>query len=192
MIGPVTPFAGGMFGAAQAASTARVQNAGKFSEVLQAQAESAKADEAKAEMEAHNARGINSLAAQGMQMTMHTHTSDYKESVLAKVNGNNDGWVSMDELSAQTSKAGGSDEETAALYKLMDMDSDGKVSGKEFMDSIPDPFSTEAFVRRRETLMRSESMSPEAIGKLYRSHGDMINTDAMLAGLGRDALNYYS
>jgi hypothetical protein len=138
--------------------------------------------------EIRNSVAIRSLASKGLVLTMHTPTSDYKDAALMTVDSNKDNIVSDSELATQIQVGGGDLEQVASLYKAMDIDGDGKVSGQEFKDSIPDPFSSSAFRQRLNDLTQSSSTGnahPAAIGNLFRDQADMAKIAAVLAELAR-------
>lgn len=187
MISSVSPFAGGMLGAARAASgIARSQGGGDFSAVMRAQADAAKSNTMSSdEVEAHNAEGFKNLEAKGIKILRVSMAGNYQETVLAKVNSDRDAWVSSEELSAQVLGGGGSAAQAEALYKLMDVDRDGKVSGQEFMDSIPDSPSSKDFLRQRDIYLAEGKTNPAAYMNLVQLHST-INTASLLAEMGRN------
>jgi hypothetical protein len=93
--------------------------------------------------------------------------------------------ISAAELGSQVQAGGGSAQDTAALYAAMDMDKDGKVTAKEFEDSLPDPFSSAAFIKRLNSLVAKDSTKPADVMALYRAKADSDSTPALLAGLAK-------
>lgn len=166
--------------AAYPANTARKQPS-----VYQAQADSAKADADAAALAEQNAAGVASLAAKGFTLTVRSFAGDYKDKVLAGVDKDQDHMISAAELDSQVQAGGGSAQDTAALYAAMDMDKDGKVTAKEFEDSLPDPFSSAAFIKRLNSLVAKDSTKPADVMALYRAQADSDSTPALLAGLAK-------
>jgi len=174
--------------AALAATSGKPQRAQPS--IYQAQADSAKADQEQAEIIAQNAAGIQALAAKGFQMTLHSFAGDYKQKVLDQVDSNHDATISLSELGSEVRAGGGSDQDASALYAAMDMNKDGTVSSKEFEDSLPDPFSSEAFIQQRNALAASASKTPAGqpspMVTIYQQQAASIDTAALLAHMGQE------
>ena len=160
------------------------------SSVFAAQAASAKADQENADITAQNADGISALAAKGFHLTLRSFAGDYKEQVMSNVDSNGDHAISLDELSKQVRAGGGNDQDAGNLYAAMDMDKNGTVSAKEFEDSLPDPFSTEAFIQRRDALIaasqNNQSGPPVDILAMYSQQAQSVDTAKLLAHMGQE------
>ncbi|MFZ6645972.1 EF-hand domain-containing protein [Undibacterium sp. TJN25] len=112
----------------------------------------------------------------------------YNGHVLAAVDTNGDQKVSREEFSAQILAAGGSQSHADALYKSMDKDGDGTVSGQEFIDNIKSPFAKEGYAQKILDLMQQirggQSTAPLQ-GNILNADGQMsdANSDQMLRNL---------
>lgn len=149
-----------------------------------ARAESAAAEQEKQAMEAKNAAAIQHFAQQGMSMTMHTYTSDYKDQLAASVDGDGSKDISVDELTAQVSKGGGSAQQAAALYAAMDADKDGKLSLQEFKDSIADPYLSAEFRSKLADALSANGPGrggdPAVVGALFREQAQRMDAASVL------------
>lgn len=155
------------------------------SPVAEAQAESAKAAQAKAAMEARNAEGIKHFAQKGMTMTYHSRTGDYKDNLAKAVDSNGDQTISESELASQVLQGGGTTSAAEALYAAMDMNGDGGVSAEEFKNSVPDPFGLPGFKNQLNQLIESGSADPRAISALYLRQAESRGAATVLAELAK-------
>lgn len=153
--------------------------------VAEAQAESAKAAQAKAAMEARNAEGIKHFAEKGMTMSYRSHTGDYKDNLAKAVDSNGDQMISESELASQVLQGGGTTSAAEALYAAMDMDGDGGVSAEEFKNSIPDPFGLPGFKSQLNQLIEGGSADPRAISALYRRQAESRDAATVLGELAK-------
>jgi hypothetical protein len=167
---------------AQGASTRT--NDMPFSLVAEAQAESAKAEQAKAAAEARNADGIKHLAQQGLTMSYGSYTSVYKDGLAHSVDSDGDQSISKSELASQVVRGGGTGSAVAGLYAAMDMNSDGNVSVDEFKNSIPDPYSLPGFKEQLNQLIAKGHADPGSVGALFRQYAESMDAATVLGKLG--------
>lgn len=153
--------------------------------VAEAQAESAKAEQAKAAIEARNAEGIKHFAQKGLTMSYHSHTGDYKDNLAKAVDSNGDQRISESELASQVLSGGGTTSAAEVLYAAMDMNGDGSVSTEEFKNSIPDPFGLPGFKEQLNQLMASGSADPRSIGALYRRQAESRDAATVLGEMSK-------
>lgn len=187
MINSLSPrLTGYLTGASNPTSASVSRRAGDvlFS-VADAQAESAKAEQAKAAIEAKNAEGIKHFAQKGLTMSHRSHTSVYKENLAKAVDSNGDQTISESELANQMLRGSASESAAAALYAAMDMNGDGGVSTEEFKKSIPDPFGQSGFKDQYNQLMASGSADPRSIGALFRRHAESQDAATVLGELAK-------
>lgn len=174
------------YGSGRVAATGEgtYQNKPAFS-LADVQGESAKANHAKANSEVQHAATIKSFASKGLTLTLRTRTDDYKDAAMNAVDSDKDGAVSTVELSKHVLAYGGTAAQAAALYAAMDIDVDGIVSGREFKDSIPDPFNTPSFSKKLSDITLGSNAHPALIGELFRSQADEAPITAVLGDLAR-------
>lgn len=187
MINSVAPrLAGYLTGASNPTSASASRRAGNVAfSVAEAQAESAKAEQAKAAIEAKNAEGIKHLGQKGLTMSHRSYTSVYKDNLAKAVDSNDDQTISKSELANQVLRGGGSKSAAAALYAAMDMNGDGGVSAEEFKNSIPDPFGQSGFKDQLDQLIASGSADPRSVGALFRRQAESLDAATVLGELAK-------
>ena len=172
----ISPFSSAynLIAASNAAKTsqqsARLQDDGATSSVAAAQAQSAREDQQAQQVAADNAASFKDLADKGLTVKQVSFASLYKDKVLSAVDSDGDKTVSESELLQQVLSGGGSAAQATALYKAMDMDSDGTVTAKEFEDSIQNPFTTAEFEKKVADLVaqvQAGSKDPSSVIDVY-------------------------
>jgi EF hand len=187
MLSPIASRQGAwLAGALSATSSSRPRSTGdKPFPVAEAQAESARAAQAKTAAEARNADGIRHFASKGLTMSYGSYTALYKADLAKVVDINDDQTISRQELADQVHRGGALRSAAEELYAAMDMNRDGSLSIEEFKSSIPDPFATPGFKDQLNRLTASGAADPISIGALYRRHGGMMDAATVLETLAR-------
>lgn len=148
-------------------------------DIAQARAESDEDRRRAHEIEARNGDGFASLARQGLQITMGSYTSLYKQELARSIDSDGDGAIGVDELAANL----GDDMERATkLYAMLDIDGDGRLGLAEFGDSVRDPFRDPGFRRQLE---KSGPLEPSLMGALHRRYAARYDAAAVLGAMAR-------
>ena len=148
-------------------------------EMARARADSNEDKRRAEEIRARNSEGFARLSAQGLQISLHSYTSDYKQALAISIDSDGDGAIGVDELAARL----GNDRERATrLYSTLDIDGDGRLGLAEFGDSVPDPFRDAGFRRQLE---QAGPLEPSLMGALHRRHAAQYDAVAVLDAMAR-------
>ncbi|GGC66086.1 hypothetical protein [Undibacterium terreum] len=159
--------------------------AGAGTAVAQAQAQSVLDAQKDAEAAAQNP-GFQGITAEGIEVKMVSFAGLYKDKMMSVVDTDGDKSISSAELFSQVQAGGGSQAQSDALYKAMDMDGDGKVSAKEFEDSIPNPYATPGFSKQIDGLIAAIHAGKEDHATLMALLKPEVNPAEVLGKLASD------